>query len=31
MKKIIVLFLVVLNLITLTGCDPSSYYYSYED
>lgn len=31
MKKIIVLFLFVLNLITLTGCDPSSYYYNYED
>ena len=31
MKKIIVLFLFVLNLITLTGCDPSSYYYSFED
>ena len=31
MKRIIVLFLFVLNLITLTGCDPSPYYYSYED
>lgn len=31
MKKIIVLFLFILNLITLTGCDPSYYYYSYED
>ena len=31
MKKIIVLFLFVLNLITLIGCDPGSYYYSYED
>ena len=31
MKKIIALFLFVLNLITLTGCDPSSYYYSFED
>lgn len=31
MKKIIVLFLFILNLITLTGCDPSSYYYSFED
>ena len=31
MKRIIVLFLFVLNLITLTGCDPNSYYYSYED
>ena len=31
MKKIIVLFLFMINLITLAGCDPSSYYYSYED
>ena len=31
MKRIIVLFLFALNLITLTGCDPSSYYYSYEE
>ena len=31
MKRIIVIFLFILNLITLTGCDPSSYYYSYED
>ena len=31
MKKIIVLFLFVLKLITLTGCDPNSYYYSFED
>lgn len=31
MKKIIVLFLFVLNLLTLTGCDPSAYYYNYED
>ena len=31
MKKIIVLLIFVLNLLTLTGCDPSSYYYNYED
>lgn len=31
MKKVIVLFIFVLNLLTLTGCDPSSYYYNYED
>lgn len=36
MKKIIVVFIIILNLLivnllTLTGCDPSSYYYDYED
>ena len=31
MKKIIILFIFLLNLLTVTGCDPSSYYYTYED
>ena len=31
MKRIIVLSVFVLSLLTLTGCDPSSYYYNYED
>ena len=31
MNKIIVLLIFVFNLLTLTGCDPSSYYYNYED
>lgn len=31
MKKIIILFVFIISLLALTGCDPSSYYYSYED
>ncbi len=31
MKKILCLFVFIINLLALIGCDPGSYYYSYED
>ena len=31
MKKMLALLFLIFNLITLVGCDPSSYYYNYEE
>ena len=31
MKKAIILFIFIINVLALSGCDPSSYHYNYED